>query len=153
MAEPKLEDLEVGDTGVGRLVTFKDESQNNLASLIIGDAVKDREGQRYVRKPGQDPVYVVKLDDTPLTTQFNAWIEDDLLQLSSIDIENVEIKDYNASLDLGGFSLTRNYSAQTFDGWIAVETRRTAGIRSQKTKCDREKRSYSKKAKSQTRQN
>ena len=27
VAEPKLEDLEVGDTGVGRLVTFKDETQ------------------------------------------------------------------------------------------------------------------------------
>ena len=117
VVEPKLEDLEVGDTGVGRLVTFKDESQKNLASLIIGDAVKDREGQRYVRKPGQDPVYVVALNDAPLTTQFNAWIEDDLLQLSSIDIENVEIKSYNASLGLGGISLSRNYNAKlSMDG-------------------------------------
>ncbi len=117
VAEPKLEELEVGDTGVGRLVTFKDASQKNLASLIIGDPVKDREGQRYVRKPGQDPVYVVSLDDSPLTTQFNAWIEDDLLQLSSIDIENVEIKDYNASLGLSGLSLSRNYNAKvSMDG-------------------------------------
>ena len=91
--------------------------RKNLASLIIGDAVKDREGQRYVRKPGQDPVYVVALDDSPLTTQFNAWIEDDLLQLSSIDIENVEIKSYNASLGLGGVALSRNYTAQlSMDG-------------------------------------
>ena len=117
VVEPKLEDLEVGDTGVGRLVTLKDESQTTLASLIIGDPVKDREGQRYVRRPGQDPVYVVSLDDAPLTTQFNAWIEDDLLQLTSIDIEDVQIKDYSASLGLGGFSLSRNYTAElSMDG-------------------------------------
>jgi len=117
VVEPKLEDLKVGDTGVGRLVTFKDDSQSTLASLIIGDPVKDREGQIYVRKPGQDPVYVVALDDSPLTTQFNAWIEDDLLQLSSINVQDIEIKDYNAALSMGGLSLTRNYTARlSMDG-------------------------------------
>jgi hypothetical protein len=117
VAEPKLEDLEIGDTGVGRLVTLKDESQQTLAALIIGDEVKDREGQIYVRKPGQDPVYVVALDDSPLTTKFNTWIEDDLLQLSSIDVENMEIKDYNAALGLSGLALTRNYTARiSLDG-------------------------------------
>ena len=112
VAEPKLEDLEVGDEGVGRLVSFKDDGQETLAALIIGDALKDDPSKRYVRVPGQDPVYVVKLDETPLTTRFQEWIEDDLLQLSSIDIEDVEIKDYSASLGLGGqISLTRTYTA------------------------------------------
>ncbi len=112
VAEPKLEDLEVGDEGVGRLVSFKDQSQETLASLIIGDAVKDDPEKRYVRIPGQDPVYVVKLDESPLTTNFQDWIEDDLLQLSSIDISDMEIKDYSASLGPGGqISLTRNYAA------------------------------------------
>lgn len=113
VAEPKLEDLQIGDEGVGRLVTFKDESQNTLASLIIGDETKDDPEQRYVRIPGQDPVYVVKLDESPLTTNFQDWIEEDLLQLSSIDIEDIEIKDYNASMNLGGqISLDRNYVAK-----------------------------------------
>lgn len=109
VVEPKLEDLEPGDEGVGRLVTFKDASQKVLASLIIGNEVKGQEGQVYVRKPGQDPVYVVKLDDKPLSTDFEEWIEEDLLQLSSIDVENVELKDYNASLGLQGVSLVKNY--------------------------------------------
>lgn len=118
VVEPKLEDLSPGDEGVGRLVTFKDNAQKVLASVIIGQKVKEQEGQVYVRIPGQDPVYVVKLDDKPLSTQFQDWIEEDLLQLSSIDIENVEIKDYNATLGIDprtmkpGFNLTRNYTAK-----------------------------------------
>lgn len=114
VAEPKLEDLQVGDEGVGRMVTFKDSSQTTLASLIIGDVLKDDPAKRYVRIPGQDPVYVVKLDDSPLTTQFRDWIEDDLLKLSSIDIQEMEIKDYSAALNVEGnrqIALTRNYAA------------------------------------------
>ena len=111
VVEPKLEDLDVGDEGVGRLVTFKDENQKELASLIIGDQVRGTEDQLYVRKPGQDLVYAVQLDDTPLSTKFVDWIEEDLLQLSSIDIDDVEIKDYSASIGLQGVSLRRKYEA------------------------------------------
>lgn len=118
VVEPALEDLEVGDVGVGRLVSFKDESQKTLASLIIGKPVKDEEGKVYVRRPGQDPVYVVKLNESALSTNFQNWIEEDLLQLSSIDIEDLSIKDYSASIELrGGVSLDRNYSVDlTMDG-------------------------------------
>ena len=84
VAEPKLEDLQVGDEGVGRLVTLKDGKQQTIAELIIGDVPKDDPSQRYVRIPGQDPVYVVRFDDSPLTTAFREWIDNDLLQLSSI---------------------------------------------------------------------
>jgi hypothetical protein len=111
VVEPKMETLEVGDEGVGRLVTFKNKKQETLASMIIGDSVKDDESKRYVRIPNQDPVYVVKFDDSSLTTNFTDWIEDDLLQLSSIDIEQVEIKDYTASLGQRGISLNRRYRA------------------------------------------
>ncbi|MEM9364700.1 MAG: DUF4340 domain-containing protein [Planctomycetota bacterium] len=118
VVEPKLDDLEVGDEGVGRLVSFRDASQKTLAGLIIGKPVKDEEGKIYVRKPGQDPVYVVKLDDSVLTTRFQDWIEDDLLQLSSIDIEEMEIKDYSTSMNLrGSVDLVRNYTAEvSLDG-------------------------------------
>ena len=109
--EPKMEALEVGDEGVGRLVTFKNEKQDTLASMIIGDPVKDDDTKRYVRIPNQDPVYVIKFDDSSLTTNFTDWIEDDLLQLSSIDIDQIEIKDYSASLGQRGISLNRRYTA------------------------------------------
>ncbi|MEM6365658.1 MAG: DUF4340 domain-containing protein, partial [Planctomycetota bacterium] len=118
VVEPKLEDLEVGDVGVGRLVTFKDESQKTLASLIIGKALKDEEEKIYVRRPGQDPVYVVKLEESALSTQFGDWIEKDLLQLSSIDIADLTIKEYSTSMGpRGGVSLQRNYTAElSLDG-------------------------------------
>ncbi len=113
VVEPNLEDLNVGDEGVGRLVTFKDDEQKTLASLIIGDPVKDQQGQLYVRIPNQDPVYVVALDDTPLTTKFQDWIEEDLLNLSSIDIKELEIKDYSATVNplSGQVDWNRNYDA------------------------------------------
>ena len=111
VVEPKLEDLQVGAEGVGRLVTFKDETQDTIASLIVGNEVEGEEGKVYVRKPGQDPVYVVNLDDKPITTRFEDWIEEDLLQLSSIDVRELEIKEYNASLGLNGVALNRNYTA------------------------------------------
>ena len=119
VVEPNLEDLNVGDVGVGRLVTFKDSEQKTLASVIIGDPVKDQEGQLYVRKPNQDPVYVVALDDKPLTTKFQDWIEEDLLKLSSLDIKEIRAKDYNATLNPlnGSIALVRNYDVDlSLDG-------------------------------------
>ena len=108
--EPNADTLSVGDEGVGRLVTFRGP-KDDLGSLIIGKKVPNQEGQVYVRIPNQDPVYAVKLDDSPLTTNFEDWIEEDLLQLSSIDIDNIEVKDYTASFTLRGVALNRNYVA------------------------------------------
>ena len=108
--EPDVRKLQVGDEGVGRLVTFRDRDRGELASVIIGDSVKGEEDKRYVRRPGQDPVYVVKFDPSSVTTRFADWIEEDLLQLSSIEIDRVLVEDYEAQL--GGpqrFSLRRNY--------------------------------------------
>ena len=55
---------------------------------------------------------MVRFDDSPLTTAFREWIDNDLLKLSSIELSSLEILDYNASLAMGGkISLTRNYTA------------------------------------------
>ena len=123
--EPDVRRLQVGDEGVGRLVTFRDKDRGELASMIIGDAVKDEEGKRYVRRPGEDPVYVVNFDPASVTTRFEDWIEEDLLQLSSIEIQRVVAEDYEATL--GGpqrFSLKRNYVyevEQSDEGWKLVQ--------------------------------
>ncbi len=112
VVEPKLESLNVGDEGVGRLVTFRDADKKVVASLIIGDRTKDADDHVNVRIPGQDPVYIVKLDDAPLTTKFQDWIERDLLKLSSIDIDEMQVQDYSATLNRGGqISLQKNYTA------------------------------------------
>ena len=111
VVEPNLEKLRSGDVGIGRLVTFRDASNNRLASIVIGDTVKDDPEKRYVRIPGQDPVYVVKLDESHLTSNFRRWIEEDLLRLSSIEIGSVEIQDYLAAPAQTRFVRARNYTA------------------------------------------
>lgn len=111
VVEPNLEKLKSGDVGIGRLVSFRDASNNRLASIVIGDPLKDDPEKRYVRIPGQDPVYVVKLDESHLTSNFRRWIEDDLLRLSSIDISSVEIEDYLSAPGQSRFMRARNYTA------------------------------------------
>ncbi len=100
VVEPNKDKLKVGDEGVGMLVRFEDAKGQNLASLIISSKkVKGADDQRFVRVPGQDVVYTVKIDPDKLSTKFQDWIEKDLLkELKSWDVEDIAIKNYTASL-------------------------------------------------------
>ncbi|QDV68314.1 hypothetical protein Poly24_20230 [Rosistilla carotiformis] len=109
--EPNASSLKVGDEGVGRLVQFENDQGEVLVNLIIGSMVKDSEDQRFVRIPTQDVTYVVKFDDKPLTTKFDAWIEDNLLDLSSFDIQKIGIRDYSIVRTLQGASMQPNFDA------------------------------------------
>src|SRR5690606_32860376 len=71
-----------------------------LVDLIIGRSVKESEGQRYVREAGRDIVYVIEIDPSKLSTNFEDWIEKDLLKLDAWDLQQVEIKDYSAEMHL-----------------------------------------------------
>lgn len=93
--EPDPERLSAGDKGVGILVDLRDDKDKELVKLIIGNEVREAEGQRYVRVRGQDPVYVVKVDPTKLTTEFQDWIEKDLLKISTFNVESLRLKDYS----------------------------------------------------------
>ena len=109
--EPNVSSLKVGDEGVGRLVQLQNAEKEMLVNLVIGSNVKDAEDQRFVRIPSQDVTYVVKLDDSPLTTKFDKWIEDNLLDMSSFDVTKVAIKDYSIVRTLQGASMQPNYDA------------------------------------------
>jgi len=95
VVEPNAEELELGDRGVGKLVVMKDGKGNELADLIIGKSVRDKESQRFVRVPGSDRVYVVEVDPEKLSTNFESWIEDDLLDLNGFDIQQMQLRDYS----------------------------------------------------------
>ena len=95
VVEPNAEELELGDRGVGKLVVMKDGKGNRLAELIIGKSVRDQESQRFVRIPGSDRVYVVEADPEKLSTNFESWIEDDLLDLNGFDIQQMQLRDYS----------------------------------------------------------
>jgi hypothetical protein len=96
--DPESPKLEVGQKGVGTHVTISDIHKEPLVDLIIGKAVKDSPNQHYVRESGRDVVYVVDLNADHLSTNFEDWIEKDLLKLSPWEIEKVQIKDYSAEL-------------------------------------------------------
>jgi hypothetical protein len=84
-----------GAAGVGKRVTIESTDGRQLASLIIGEPLKDSEGQHYVRVPGQDRVYLSAVDTEKFSTRFEDWIEKDLLQLQSSAITGVAVRDYS----------------------------------------------------------
>ena len=98
--DPLSPKLEPGQKGVGTRVIMSDEQSKPLADLILGKSVRGAEGQRYVRKAGQDVVYIIQIDPAKLSTDFENWIEKDLLKLNAWDMQQVEVKDYSAEMQL-----------------------------------------------------
>ncbi|MFP6648248.1 MAG: DUF4340 domain-containing protein, partial [Pirellulaceae bacterium] len=96
VVEPNIDDLTTSSSGVGTLVTIRDKNNRAMASLVIGKKVSEEGNNRYVRLPGDNNViYVVEVDTSSLTTDFKDWIETDLLDLASLDIRSVLLKDYS----------------------------------------------------------
>ncbi|HEX3601034.1 MAG TPA: DUF4340 domain-containing protein [Lacipirellulaceae bacterium] len=96
--DPLSPKLEPGQKGVGTRVTMSDAQNKPLVDLIVGKPVREREGQRYVREAGRDAVFVIEIDPAKLSTDFENWIEKDLLKLNAWDLQQVEVKDYSAEL-------------------------------------------------------
>jgi hypothetical protein len=88
------------DEGHGTHVKLYDGSDKELADLIIGKEVKDQPGQYYVRKAKQGVVYKAMLDLDKFTTDFENWIEKDLLKLSTFEVSKVGIDDYTIETEL-----------------------------------------------------
>ncbi|MCP3904796.1 MAG: DUF4340 domain-containing protein [Planctomycetes bacterium] len=87
-------DPTAGKEGAGTRVTMKDESGNTLMDLIIGKEVKESNGLRFVRVPDRDRVYTAKVETEYLSTEFETWIEADLLKLDPYDLREIVINDY-----------------------------------------------------------
>jgi hypothetical protein len=96
--DPTSPKLQPGQKGVGTRVTMSDAQNKPLVDLIVGKAVKGAEGQRYVREAGRALVYAIEIDRSKLSTNFEDWIEKDLLKLNAWDMQQVDIKDYSAAL-------------------------------------------------------
>ncbi|MEE9602105.1 MAG: DUF4340 domain-containing protein, partial [Thermoguttaceae bacterium] len=97
--DPDPKTLKPGTLGVGTRVVMKGKREGkdnqSLVALIIGKEDEKRDGLRYVRRVGQDPVYTVAVDPDKLSTRFDDWIEDDLLKLNTWDIKQVQVHDYS----------------------------------------------------------
>ncbi len=98
--DPQSPKLEPGQKGVGTRVTMSDEQGKPLVDLILGKSVRNADTQRYVREAGRDVVYIIAIDPAKLSTNFEDWIEKDLLKLNAWDLQQVEVKDYSAEMGL-----------------------------------------------------
>jgi hypothetical protein len=81
--------------GVGAMVTIKDSSGKELASLIVGKSPKGQPDQHFVRRPSQDRVYVTKINLDQISTKFEDWIDKDLLNINPLDVSAMELKSYS----------------------------------------------------------
>ncbi len=116
VVNPDDESMSVGESGVGMLVRVKSDSNSVLAELVIGKEVEGAEGQRYVRVPTEDATYVVELDTTPFTTDFQKWINQQLLEVRGFDIASIDLRDYAILPTQNGYGMSRNFDADlTFD--------------------------------------
>ena len=64
-----------------------------LADLIIGTRVEGRPGLNFVRVPDQNRVYAARTD-IGISTDFNDWIETNLLGVERDDVKRVELNEY-----------------------------------------------------------
>ena len=105
-----------GASGVGTRITLENESGTALADLIVGQEVKNHQGQRFVREPSRDWVYQCTFPTAKLSTRFMDWIEKDLLQIdatriSSVLLDNYSIDEFNGRI-VTGSKLRLNYDSK-----------------------------------------
>lgn len=78
--------------GRGQRITLS-KGDEPLLDLIIGKPVKDRQGQRYLRRPDEKAVYVAQINPD-LSTKFSDWVETNLLKTTRDELSSIEIDNY-----------------------------------------------------------
>jgi len=107
--DPSSDNTSQGE-GIGIKITLGGADNETLVNLIVGKEVTRGQSQdmmgaegtnlRYVRIPQQSPVYVVSVDPSQFSTSFDQWIEKNLLDISTFDIEEFFVDQYSFSVEL-----------------------------------------------------
>jgi hypothetical protein len=129
-------DLSVpGLAGRGIRVSIRGENERLLAEIIVGTPARERQGFRYVRRPGQKRVYLSASGPLEVSTAFEDWIERDVLQVKRDDIDEVVVRNYAVdertdSLNVREtlFLRKRNGDRWTLDGLRPGETLNQAAV-------------------------
>ncbi len=83
------------DAGIGKMIALKNNTGANLAQLIIGNEVEGLSNTRFVRKPEENAVYRVELQNVNnVTTKFVDWVEKDFLDIDKWNIKQVTFDNY-----------------------------------------------------------
>jgi len=84
--DPSLHESTANKSALGIKITLEDASKRPLANLIVGkpaEQTRNAQAQKhFVSVPGQPSVYMIEVNPSALTTQFAAWIQPNLFQLS-----------------------------------------------------------------------
>jgi hypothetical protein len=105
VVDPTSKDLSAGATGVGKKVVIEDDKGKILAQFIIGKADDKQPDVRYVRIPGQDRIYRTEIKTDKLSTDFDDWIEKDLLKMNPLDFERLTIDDHMVDIVQGAIAM------------------------------------------------
>ena len=99
VVEPPKETGGSTKKGVGKLIVLQDDKGDDLVRMVVGKEVDKTPGQRFVRiaETGEvtPHVYVTEIDLAKLPTEFDKWIERDLLKLNPNDVAQLTLKDYS----------------------------------------------------------
>jgi hypothetical protein len=112
VVDPDPKTLKVGSTGVGLRVVMKDDDGKELLAVVFGKDVKDRPGLRYVRKVGDSAIYIVEAKTDKLSTKFENWIERNLLQINTLDMRQIQIRDYAIKETARGMAILQRGALQ-----------------------------------------
>jgi hypothetical protein len=90
-----LDSMQPGLRGRGTRLTVRGAHDGVLADVIVGQEVPRHPGFRYIREPNQRRVYTSNIGDLKISTAFFDWIDRDLLQLNSGEIDAVNLRNYS----------------------------------------------------------
>lgn len=140
VVEPNANVLKLGATGVGDKIVMKNAAGKEMLALIIGKEVPGRPNLRYVRKVGESQIYTVAARTDRLSTKFENWIEPNLLQINTMDLKELLIRDYSVDVMNGTLNqrsrMAIDYSAEGEQHWkianderFAIDEKNPAGDR------------------------
>ncbi|MDR1963026.1 MAG: DUF4340 domain-containing protein [Planctomycetaceae bacterium] len=108
--DPTSENASLGE-GIGIKVTLGGAGEEKFVDLIVGKEVDAKEKKnpedpaepaklRYVRVADQFPVYIVEVDPNRFSTNFDQWIEKNLLDISTFDVKEIFVDEYSYKIEL-----------------------------------------------------
>ena len=84
--DPALYESTANKSALGVKITLEDAAKRPIANLIVGkpaeQSINNRFQKRFVSVPGQPSVYMTEINPAALTTQFAAWIQPNMFELS-----------------------------------------------------------------------
>jgi hypothetical protein len=82
-------------SGLGKKIILEDRQGRVIANLIVGRRVKDDKTKHYVRIPGQPTVYVCEFDPRAVETDFGAWVDPNLFDLTGeVPVNEIAVENY-----------------------------------------------------------